>query len=107
MENTYEQACRAAATEQGLDPVTEALAAAGIPAEVEQTGGMTMVVVVEVVDGVVGITADGEDDSAPYLVVHYVGTTWEETYGDEDADAAYDLSAAEVVAMVDCKRVGA
>lgn len=46
----YEAACRAAATAQGLDPLTAAVAArqaeldsAGVRYSVEQTGGFTMV----------------------------------------------------------------
>lgn len=40
---TYEEACVAAATDQGLDPIVAALEAAGVPVSVEQTGGFCMV----------------------------------------------------------------
>jgi len=43
---SYEEACRRAATDQGLDPIVAELAAAGITHHVEQTGGFTMVAVV-------------------------------------------------------------
>ena len=41
---TYAEGCAHAATAQGLDPITEALRAAGIPHRVDQTGGFCMVV---------------------------------------------------------------
>jgi hypothetical protein len=40
----YDDACRAAATDQGLDPLRAALDAAGIRHELEQTGGFCMTV---------------------------------------------------------------
>lgn len=47
----YTQACEDAATRQGLDPITDALRAAGIPHVVDQTGGFTMCVHVPLDEG--------------------------------------------------------
>ena len=77
----YADACVAAATAQGLDPVTERLHTETVHYEVEQTGGFTMVVVVPREDGVYGITADGEDT---WLVCWYRGNTWAES-GEQQA----------------------
>ncbi|MBM3661165.1 MAG: hypothetical protein FJW95_16905 [Actinobacteria bacterium] len=44
---TYEEACAFATTRQGLDPIVAAIAAAGIPVTVNQTGGFCMCVRVE------------------------------------------------------------
>lgn len=82
---SYDEACAAAATNQGLDPITEALTAAGITHEVEQTGGFTMVVTVNVPTGVVALTHDGEGD-ADYLLGYYPGTMWQ----DGEYDGEYD-----------------
>ena len=48
---TYAEACETYATDQGLDPITRALAAQGIPATVDQTGGFCMCVRVDLVEG--------------------------------------------------------
>lgn len=59
----YEAACERAATIQGLDPITAALRATGIPHSVDQTGGMTMLVRVPLVNGRwLGINAEGDYD---------------------------------------------
>jgi hypothetical protein len=39
---TYDEACRRHADGQGLRPAEEALAAAGVPSVLDQTGGFTM-----------------------------------------------------------------
>ena len=65
----YDQACREAATRQGLDPVTTALAAAGVAHTVEQTGGMTMVVRIDHGDGRHVLVTHDEDG---YMVGWYV-----------------------------------
>jgi hypothetical protein len=83
----YEAACREATTNQGLDPVVEALTAMGIPHAVEQTGGFTMAVTVKFHraigggDGTFAITCD-----VTYLLGFYAGTTWEDG---EHEDAVY------------------
>lgn len=80
---TYDEACRKATTDQGLDPVIAALTAADIDHTVEQTGGFTMVVTVKAPTGTFGITDDGG-----YLLGFYPGDSWENSYegGREDAD---------------------
>jgi hypothetical protein len=47
----YGLMCEQSATDQGLDPITERLRAAGIPHTVDQTGGFTMCVNVPLVEG--------------------------------------------------------
>jgi hypothetical protein len=47
----YNEMCEAAATAQGLDPITAVLREAGIPYAVDQTGGFTMCVNVPLVEG--------------------------------------------------------
>jgi hypothetical protein len=91
----YAARCAAAATAQGLDPVVDALTAAGIESVVEQTGGFTMVVTVRHDGGTIAITADG-DDPATYLIGHYPGDTWDEGT-DEEIEHAYDQPQAEIV----------
>ncbi|MHB1772058.1 MAG: hypothetical protein ACYCST_09995 [Acidimicrobiales bacterium] len=68
----YLARCAEAATAQGLDPVVEALGAAGMAVEVEQTGGMVMVACVYIADRTrwVGVTDDREG-SGGYLVCVY------------------------------------
>jgi hypothetical protein len=63
---SYDRACRRAATNQGLDPLTVAataregeLTSAGISYVVEQTGGFTMVACFRHADEVVTITNEG------------------------------------------------
>jgi len=66
----YEAACKAAATDQGLDPIAEVLTAAKIPFEIRQTGGFVMVATIECMLGEVMITReDGEIED--YLVGVY------------------------------------
>jgi hypothetical protein len=78
---SYEDACRKAATDQGLDPVIEALTTAGIDHQVEQTGGFTMVVTVKVPAGTFAITVDG-----PYVLGFYTDDSWD---AHERDDATY------------------
>lgn len=95
MTNSYEETCRMAATEQGLDPAVEVLKAAGVDVVVEQTGGFCMVAkVYGPVDSWVGITAadfwqpsEEEDDAQPpsYLVCFYSDEEDEGTVVAEDA----------------------
>ena len=87
----YVQACRRAATAQGLDPIVAALADAEIVSECVQTGGFCMVVEVrnERTGRHVWITVDEngplEDDDEPdeYLVVQYNDTDADGCEGDE------------------------
>jgi len=80
---TYADACKRAATLQGLDTVVEALTAAGLPAEVEQTGGFTMVATVYCAEGALVVTDDGVDEPA-YLLGVYPGEAW--TDGEDHDD---------------------
>jgi len=72
LRSEYLARCAEAATEQGLDPVVEALSAAGMTVEVEQTGGMVMVAYVYSADRTrwVGVT-DEREGSGGYLVCVY------------------------------------
>lgn len=87
----YDAACRKATTDQGLDPVIEALRAAGIPHELEQSGGYTMVVTVKVSEGMYAITNDGG-----FLLGHYPGDS---LYGVDEGDVmySYDVTLDEMV----------
>jgi hypothetical protein len=76
--NRYADACRAAATMQGLDPLTAAaehcatdLAEAGVSYDVEQTGGFTMVACFYFADQVVTCTHEGD-----WLVCQQARETW-------------------------------
>jgi hypothetical protein len=78
----YEERCRAATTDQGLDPVVAALTAAGIPHTVEQTGGMTMVLTVPTgPTSFLGVTlseSDHDDGYPSYFVCEYPTLDWED-----------------------------
>jgi hypothetical protein len=89
----YDEQCKAATTDQGLDPVIEALTAAGIPHALEQTGGFTMAVTVEAPSGTFAVT---KDDG--YMLGHYPDGLWETAEG--DAAYSYDLALAEIVERV-------
>lgn len=90
----YAARCAKAATDQGLDPLTAALVAAGIAYDVEQTGGFCMVVTVRgILDGDEGtftLTATDEGARFPALpagtwhAAFHPGNTWEE--GDASGD---------------------
>jgi len=71
----YAEACRRAATAQGLDPICQALSKAGIGHGVEQTGGFCMMVRVPTPHGYhFGITAAEQpdtDSSGHWLVARY------------------------------------
>lgn len=71
---SYSERCKLATTAQGLDPVVDALTAAGLPVEVEQTGGFNMVATVRAPGVVVGII----DDATGYLACVYWGDAWDE-----------------------------
>jgi hypothetical protein len=91
----YDEACRWHATQQGLDPITEALTAADVTHEVEQTGGMTMVVVVPFEGGRYAVTHDGDT----VIVGRYPGTAW------QDGDVGdHDWFVADAAAMLDVLR---
>lgn len=92
---TYTERCVAAATAQGLDPVVAALTEAGLAPQVEQTGGFTMVAVVYATDGVVAITADGDD---AYLVCWHDGDGW--TEGREEMGYQYGVDRTHMVLLV-------
>jgi hypothetical protein len=91
---SYTDACAAAATRQGLDPVVAALTDAGLVPVVEQTGGFTMVVAVYAKDGTVVVTDDGG-----YLVGQFAGDTWHDG-PDEAAVYTFDLTLDQMVAAV-------
>lgn len=56
----YDEACKAAATQQGLDPITERLTAERIDVNVEQTGGFCMVAYADAGNDIrMGFTYDG------------------------------------------------
>ena len=86
----YGAACDFHATAQGLDPITEALRAAGIPYAVDQTGGFCMLVRVPLTEG-----------GDPYLYVSasevdgtcVVGMYWDNcpNWHSEGEDVAYNL----------------
>lgn len=82
----YDLACNSAATNQGLDPVIAALSAAGIPHDLEQTGGFVMVITVQAPTGTYAITAS-ETEADQYVLGFYPGTTWT-TGPHEDIDYA-------------------
>ena len=69
----YDEACKAAATAQGLDPVLEALRDKRL-VELEQTGGFCMAVTVGYENGTWAITAEG----STYYAYWYPGETWHE-----------------------------
>lgn len=93
----YDDACRKATTDQGLDPVLAALRAADIDHGLEQTGGFTMVVTVLAPNGTFAITNDGG-----YLLGYYPGDTWENSYdgGREDADYSPNITLDEIIERI-------
>lgn len=72
---SYENACIAAATFQGLDGITAHLRAAGYRVEVEQTGGFTMVATIYLAAPAaypqVCVTNEGGEDDPAYIVGLY------------------------------------
>jgi hypothetical protein len=93
---SYDRACRRAATQQGLDPLTVAatarkleLTGAGVKYDVEQTGGFTMVACfyLDDRDEVVTITNEGD-----WIVIAQSRAQWE----DYTADDYEDLSSTEL-----------
>lgn len=88
MPETYEEACRRAATSQGLDPIRRALEAEGLATHVDQTGGFCMCLRVNstvLQGGYVWVTDDtpaGEEHE--YIVC---------LYGPQDEETGYDQEA--------------
>lgn len=80
----YDADCRTAATRQGLDPLTEALAAANVPHTVEQTGGFCMAVVVPAADGGTYAAISDHPEPRPWAVGFYPGDTWTEGLSADD-----------------------
>lgn len=109
MPKTYEEECRAATAEQGLDPIIAALGAANLKCHVEQTGGYCMVVTVLRGSAIFGITPSevGSADR-PWLLVYYPTTEdWESGDGgtiilSEDDDEY--LTTEEVIASLNDAR---
>lgn len=90
---TYNEACEKAATDQGLDPIVEALRSEGFDPIVEQTGGFTMVVYVyanEEHTRWFGITS-GEtwNGGSGWLVCAYLGLEDEGTILAENASTEH------------------
>jgi hypothetical protein len=76
---SYEEACRLAASAQGLDPLTAALSAAGVEHEVEQTGGFCMVVTVPAHGFVLAMIHDSEEpdsEAGEWLLGVYTAKGW-------------------------------
>ncbi|GAA2019105.1 hypothetical protein GCM10009839_14340 [Catenulispora yoronensis] len=96
---TYSEACRRAATAQGLDPICEALREAGIGFGVDQTGGFCMLVNVPTGhDYYFGITATEDPDLDPaahWLVVRYSSVEY-----DEGEVIGWSIPTAEVIALL-------
>jgi hypothetical protein len=83
-EDRYAASCAAAATAQGLDPITAALAAAGVAYDVEQTGGWVMAVTVPVPAGVFALTAESTDPDRPYVLGFFPGNSWHDGEADPE-----------------------
>jgi hypothetical protein len=62
---SYERACAAAATDQGLDPIMAALKAGGFEPELWQSGGFCMIVTLVLVNGENYWIVEGSDYGAP------------------------------------------
>lgn len=78
---TYENLCEQAATDQGLDPLTEELSRRGVPHGVAQTGGYTMVATVPHGElGLWGVINDG----GQWLILWYPGDCWKTSEYEED-----------------------
>ncbi|MBS2531954.1 hypothetical protein KGQ20_04140 [Catenulispora sp. NF23] len=96
----YGAACRWAATDQGLDPISSALRAAGIDHDVDQTGGFCMVVHVSTPHGFYfGITASEDRNvvaGRQWMVVRYSDTD----EGDEGEITGSAMSTLDVIALL-------
>lgn len=87
--SNYENAVKAATTQQGYDPVIAALRAFHIPHTVEQTGGFTMCVVIPAANGgVYAVSSEAHDDVL--WLCYYPGNTWHET-GEAEHEADHTL----------------
>lgn len=71
----YDRACIAHAADQGLGPPALLLNLAGYSAELWQSGGWTMVLVIEAGDAEVWVTWDGDG----YIVGRYTKASLEES----------------------------
>ncbi len=91
-EPDYDQACKQAATNQGLDPIGALLTEAGIPWNLEQTGGFVMVINVDHVDETfyLWITSSGTEEAPLALVGMYDASDGELLGDSEGNDEAYD-----------------
>jgi hypothetical protein len=69
--DAYDERCRWAATNQGLDPITARLTAEGIAHDVDQTGGFTMCVRVDRPDGWYVYVTDGEYGNGNWILGAY------------------------------------
>lgn len=77
----YDANCKAAATDQGLDPITEILTAAGVEFYVENTGGWCMCVVIPAPNGVYAMGGDVHlhyDPTSTVGLTFYPGSNWYE-----------------------------
>ena len=95
MTYNYARACQVAADEQGITAIVDALAAAGITADVEQTGGFTMIATVRRNGWALTINDIGGE--SPILLGSQPETGWD---NGDDADVAY-VECADLAAMVD------
>jgi hypothetical protein len=98
--DSYERACNRATTDQGLDGVTACLRMAGLPVDVDQTGGFTMCTRVDRPNhgGYIYITWNGNDandTNRSFLVGQYSDN--EDDY--ESLHCADDLTISEVVSL--------
>ena len=73
----YDTRCVEAATVQGLDAATDVLREHKIEHVVEQSGGFTMVVRINVTDGVLIVTSSEVGSSRQYDVGYYLEDDWE------------------------------
>ena len=91
---TYEQECEAAIDEQGLRAPREALRAVGHEPDVEQTGGMVMVLYVNrsLDTARLGVTVSCEVDDRDLFMVCF--------YRDEDADGETISEACDLHALI-------
>ena len=91
---SYNGQCAAAASAQGLDPITASLRKVGVKHRVEQTGGFTMVVVVDHGDaGVWAVINDGA-----FYAVWLPEKAWDQ--GGEEGESVESADLSEVIEAV-------
>jgi hypothetical protein len=73
----YDTACEKATTAQGLDPACEALRAAGIGYDVQQTGGFCMVLTVARKAQLMLAITQSDSIDCGYMVTLYTVDEWE------------------------------